>query len=221
MKHISIFFFLLSQALLSSSQVTSVAPVTQKMSQGIQNGFKVLVPEGDQKEVQRAWEKLMKEYGGKTSKVQRSDDLLSTSVLIPSVEDTAIDIYSNFNPTPEGVYLSVFVKSGTVYYDYSSSKSAAIQAILKKFATQTAHDAVAQRLDSEAKDLEKLEKDKKNLEKDKASYEKEIKRAKETIEKREKDLIENSEAQKKKQSEIIEKKKMINKTKAKLGKFEK
>ncbi len=48
-----------------------------------------------------------------------------------------------------------------------------------------------------------------------------MKRAKETIEKREKDLVENADAQRKKQSSIIEKKKMINKTKVELGKYEK
>ena len=221
MRYLLIITALISQNLISFSQVTSVAPVTQNMSQGMQNGFKVLVPEGEHKEVQRAWEKLMKDYGGKTTKVPKSSDLLSSNVLIPSIEDTAIEVYSNFNATPEGVYLNVFVKSGSVYYNYNSDKSREVQMIMKKFATNTAYEAVSKRLAQESKDLEKLEKEKKNLIKDKESYEKEIKRAKETIEKREKDLVTNAEAQKKKQSDIIEKKKAINKTKVNLGKYEK
>ena len=221
MKHLVFIAVLVAQTCMSQAQVTSVVPVTMNMSQGIQSGFKVLIPEVEGKEAQRGWEKLMKQYGGKTLKVPKSSDLVSSNVFIPSVEDTAIQVFSNFNSTPDGVYLSVFLKSGNQYYHYNSDKSPAIQSLLKKFATSTAFDAVSKRLDRESKELDKLEREKRNLVKDKETYEKEIKRAKETIEKREKDLVENADAQRKKQSSIIEKKKMINKTKVELGKYEK
>ena len=157
MKHVIFILILASQTLFTQAQVTSVSPVTLNMSQGIQSGFKVLIPEVKAKDAQRDWEKLMKQYGGKTLKVSKSSDLVSSNVLIPSLEDTAIQVFSNFNSTPEGVYLSVFLKSGNQYYHYNSDKSPAIQSILKKFATGAAFDAVSKRLDQESKELNKLE----------------------------------------------------------------
>ena len=73
-----------------------------------------------------------------------------------AVEDTAIHVFSNFNSTPEGVYLSVFLKSGNQYYHYNSDKSPAIQSLLKKFATGAAFDAVSKRLDRESKELRQV-----------------------------------------------------------------
>ncbi|MCO4819852.1 MAG: hypothetical protein KC517_09525 [Bacteroidetes bacterium] len=83
MKHLVFIAVLVAQTSMSQAQVTSVAPVTLNMSQGIQSGFKVLIPEVEAKEAQRAWEKLMKQYGGKTLKVPKSSDLVSSNVLIP------------------------------------------------------------------------------------------------------------------------------------------
>ncbi len=85
------------------------------------------------------------------------------NVLIPSIEDTAIVVYSNFNQTPEGVYMNVFFVSHGTYFNNASSKSAAINKLLKEFARITAYDAVNERLENEAKQLEKLEKEQRGL----------------------------------------------------------
>ena len=202
-------FVTLCFGLGSMAQVGSVGAVSMKMSQGVQQGFKILVPEVDDKDAQRSWEKLIRGYGGKTAKVSKTNDFVSTNVLVPSIEDTAITIYSNFNETPDGVYLKVFVGSKGKYFNYSGQQSPAIQKLLKNFATATAFEAVNKRLEQEAKNLDKLEKEQRSLEKDKDAYEKEIKRAKETIEKRQKDLETNAKSQKDKQAGILEKKKEI------------
>ncbi|MFT5512050.1 MAG: hypothetical protein ACI8SE_000444 [Bacteroidia bacterium] len=44
-------------------------------------------------------EKLIRGYGGETAKVSKTNDLASANVLVPSIEDSTITIYSNFNET--------------------------------------------------------------------------------------------------------------------------
>ena len=221
MKKIAAIGLLLTTCITAFSQIGSVTPVKVKMSQGTQDGFKILIPEVGAKQAEKAWEKLIKGYDGKTSKVSKTEDLESINVLIPSIEDTAIVVYSNFNQTPEGVYMQVFFKSGNTFFNNNSSKSSAINKMLKDFARSTAYDAVNERLENEAKQLEKLEKEQRNLEKDKQSYEKEIARAKEAIAKREKDLESNAKEQKKKKDDILQKKSEVNKVKTELGKYDK
>lgn len=203
------------------AQIGAVTPVKVKMSQGVNDGFKVLIPEVDQREAERAWEKYMKAYDGKTSKVAKTVDLLTTGVLIPSIEDTTIEVYGNFNQTPEGVFMNVFFVTKGSYLNNASTKASAINKLLKDFARTTAYDAVKTRLEEQSKQLEKLEKEQKSLVKDKEAYEKEIARAKETIAKREKDLQTNAKEQTKKQSEILDKKKAVNEVKTELGKYQK
>jgi septal ring factor EnvC (AmiA/AmiB activator) len=115
----------------------------------------------------------------------------------------------------------VFVVSKGKYFNYSERQSPAIQKMLKNFATATAFKAVNKRLEQEAKNLDKLEKEQRGLKKDKDAYEKEIKRAKGTIEKRQKDLETNAKSQMVKQADILEKKKEINVIKGELGKYNK
>lgn len=163
MKKITVFIALLAISSVGYAQIGAVSPVKVKMSQGVQDGFKVLIPEVDAWGAEKAWEKLIRGYDGKTSKVSKTEDLESVNVLIPSIEDTAIVVYSNFNQTPEGVYMNVFFVSHGTYFNNASSKSAAINKLLKEFARITAYDAVNERLENEAKQLEKLEKEQRGL----------------------------------------------------------
>ncbi len=205
----------------AQAQVSGATLVTMNMSQGNQKGFKILVPEANEKEVQKAWEKYLKGFDGKSSNIQKSDDIITERVLMPSISDTAIVLYSNFNETPQGVYLNVFVLADGRYISPSDNdkKSDKFSGILKTFATQLASEIVNERLEDAKKELDKLEKDQRNLEKDLSGYEKEIKRAKETIAANEKNIEQNSKDQEKKKSEIVEQKKAVNKVKEDLLKY--
>ncbi|MFT5738656.1 MAG: type III secretory pathway component EscR [Maribacter sp.] len=223
MKKVLVVGLFITAVTMAFGQVGQVSPVSIKMSQGVQNGFKILIPEVDGRGASKAWDKLMREYDGKTSSVSKSDDRMSSGVLIPSIQDTTITIYTNFNETPEGVYMHVFINTGNAYISKSSSDMTviAVKKLLTKFATATAFNAVNQRIEVASKALDKLEKEQRNLEKDKAQYEKEIKRAQETIAKRKKDLETNAKSQTGKKKSILEKKRDINLIKSELGKYSK
>lgn len=221
MKRITISLLTFFTCFSAFAQITAVKEVNVPMSQGAQNGFKILVPEADEKEVIRAWEKLMKEYGAKTSKVKKSDDYMSEGAVLPSIQDEAITVYAQFSETPEGIYVNTFFKSGTSFLstDVSAPKVKAVRTLLKEFARSTAYDAVEARLKDEEKKLERLNKEQSGLEKDKAGYEKDIKEARDLIAEREKQLEQNSKDQETKQKEISEQNQKVSKEKGALQKY--
>lgn len=79
MKKITIISLLLATVTSAFGQIGGVTPVKVKMSQGVQDGFKILVPEVDAKDAEKAWEKLIRGYDGKTSKVSKTDDCTSSA----------------------------------------------------------------------------------------------------------------------------------------------
>lgn len=216
--------FSLSLILLSSTlfaQIKKVDEVNASMSQGTNRGFKVLIPETSEKEVIKAWSKLMKDYDAKTDKIKKEDDYLSPDASIPSLGERPINVYAQFQETPEGTYLTTFFDLGGAFLNRDMHKDqteAAIE-LIKTFANNAAKESISEKVKEETKKLEKLEKEQKGLVKDKEDYEKDIKDAKETIEKREKSLKENTAAQEKKKKEIAEQTAIAEKIKAKMKKF--
>jgi len=218
---------LITLALLITSsslfaQIKKVDEVNASMTQGTNRGFKVLIPETSEKEVIKAWSKLMKDYDSKSEKIKKEDEYLSPDASIPSIGERALNVYSQFQETPEGVYVTAFFDLGGAYLNrdmHAEQTDAAIE-LMKNFATKTAKASIAEKVKEETKKLEKLEKEQKGLVKDKEGYEKDIKDAKATIEKSEKAIKENAAAQVKKEKELAEQKAIAEKIKAKMKKFE-
>ena len=71
MKKISITLSLSLLVLFSFGQIRPVEEINDAMSQGTNRGFKVLIPESNEKECIKAWSKLMKEYEAKTEKIKK------------------------------------------------------------------------------------------------------------------------------------------------------
>jgi hypothetical protein len=198
-------------AIASKAQVKPVKDISMAMSQGVHQGFRVIIPESNMKDAYKTWDKLMRDYGAKTSKVSKSDDYLSEEALIPSIEQQAITIYVNFSDSPEGVIMNAFFRRGESYLNASEhpQKAIAARGLLKKFAVNVAAEAVSKKVVKETKEMEKLEREQKNLEKAKEGYEREIKKAKEDIEKNEKNIEVNAEDQVAKKREIEEQRKRL------------
>ncbi|MDB9881965.1 hypothetical protein OAD66_02410 [Bacteroidia bacterium] len=207
--------------LFSFGQIGSVEEINDAMSQGVQRGLKVLIPEVDKKRATKSWEKLMKEYDAKTEKVNKKDDYRSINARIPSLSDRPLTAYALFQETPEGVYMNVFFDIGGSYLnsETNAKKVDAAKKILASFAKNTTLAAIEDQIKDENKKLEKLEREQKNLEKNKVGYEKDIKQAKETLEKRENDLIENASAQETQLKAIEEQRTAAEKVKSELKKY--
>ena len=207
--------------LLSFGQIGTIDEINDAMSQGVQRGLKVLIPETNKKQVTKSWEKLMKDYDAKTEKVKKEDDYRSLNASIPSISDRPLTAYAVFQETPEGVYMNVFFDIGGSYLnsETNAEKLDAAKKILTSFAKNTTIAAIEDQIKDENKKLEKLEREQKTLEKNKIGYEKDIKQAKETIQKRQKDIIENAKAQEVKLKAIGEQRTAAEKIKSELKKY--
>ena len=221
MKKLAGLLLLTLSAFYGFAQIGEVTEVTATMSQGNQKGFKILIPESNIKDVERSWSNLMRDYDGKTTKIIKTDDYLTEQVIIPSITESALNVYVNFTETPEGVYMKAFYFNGAEYISGAgnSKASMSIRGLMKRFAKSVVLESLANQLNEEEKNLKRLEKDEKNLEKDLEGYQDDIKKAKELIEKREKDIVKNKKDTETKKSEIVTQKNKVSKLKAKLGRF--
>jgi hypothetical protein len=224
MKHIQN-IFIIAIYIFSSfnlfAQISKVEEINASMSQGTNRGLKVLIPETTQKESIKAWSKLMKDYDSKNEKMKKHAEYLSSNANIPSLGEKTIDVYSQFQETPEGVYMRVFFNLGGTYLnnDMYPKKLQSAKQLITSFSTRIAKASIQNSLNEETKKLDKLNKELKILERDKVKFEGEIQDAKETIAQREKDIDENTKNQAEKHNAIAEQKAKVGKINAKLKKF--
>lgn len=221
MKQFILFLSILFISATSIAQVQEAKEINLKMSEGVQQGWKILIPNANAKDCIKAWSKLMKDYDSKTDKVKKHDEYVSKTALIPSLSERVVEVYAQFNETPEGTYLITFFDLGGAYLSSHLHKDKVknLQKLLKTFATETAVEALEEEIKDEEKNLKKLENEKKKLEDDKESYEKEIKDCEERIKQRQKDLETNAEDQKKKKKEVDEQQSKVDKLKEKKKQF--
>lgn len=221
MKHYILLFTLLLITSFGFAQIQDAKEINLKMSEGVQQGWKILIPFTNEKEAIKAWSKLMKDYDSKTDKVKKNEEYKSETALIPSLSERVVVVYAQFNETPEGVYLITFFDLGGAYLSshLHQEKVKEVQKLLKTFASETAVAALDESLKEEEKNLKKLESEKKKLEEDKSSYEKEIKECEEKIAQRKKDLETNAEDQKKKKKEVDEQQSKVDELKSKKKQF--
>ncbi|MDG1045069.1 MAG: hypothetical protein P8P81_00535 [Bacteroidia bacterium] len=224
MKHIQNIFIIVIFIFSSFNlfaQIGKVEEINAKMSQGTNRGLKVLIPETTQKESIKAWSKLMKDYDSKNEKMKKHTEYLSSNASIPSLGEKNIDVYSQFQETPEGVYMRVFFNLGGTYLnnDMYPKKLETAKQLIASFSTRIAKASIQASLNEETKKLDKLDKELKILERDKLKFEGEIQDAKETITQREKDIDENTKNQAEKHNAIADQKAKVGKINAKLKKF--
>ncbi len=208
-------------SLLTLGQVEEAKEVSIQMSKGVQQGWKILIPEANNKSALKHWEKLMKAYDSKTSKVKKHDEYVSETCLIPSLSERTIVTYTQFNETPEGVYMIVFFDLGGAYLNshLHQEKVKSVQKLLMTYAKEVALEAIDEKVKIEEKNLKKLEGEKDNLKSNQDSYEKEIKDCEERIAQRKKDLESNKEEQQKKSKEIEEQESKLEEIKNKKKKY--
>ena len=221
MKNTIILLALVISTFTSFAQIKSVDEINDGMSEGINRGFKVLIPEASKKDVIKGWEKLMKSYGGTVDKVKKTEDYKGTDVTMPSVSEQAVTTYSLFQETPRGVYMKTSVNMGSSYLNSESyaNEVPAYKTIVKAFATNTARAAVEEKLKEATKSLQKLEKELKTLEKGQENGEKTIKNAQETIAETQKYLEVNAPDQTSKSAEIDKQKQVTDAIEALLKRY--
>ena len=221
MKNLSLLLALLVTTSYVFAQIEDAKEISIQMSEGVQQGWKILIPEANSKDALKGWEKLMKAYDSKTSKVKKHDEYKSADAYIPSLSERIVVVYSQFNETPEGVYLTVFFDLGGAYLNshMHEDKVKAVQKLLTTFAKEIALEAIEDKVKEEEKALKKLENEKNSLQNDKENYEKEIQECEAKIAQRKSDLNNNQQEQVKKEKEIKEQQERVEEIKKKKKKF--
>ena len=191
------------------------------MSRGTQQGWKILIPNAQNKLALKEWTKLMKQYDSKTSKVKKHEEHKSDMAKIPSLSEREVVVYAQFDETPEGVYLTAFFDLGGAYLNSNMhpDKVKPLQKMLMDFATSVTVEAIDMELKEAEKELKQLEGEQKRLESDQDSYESDIQDCEQRIEERKSDLEENAGEQEKKKQAIAEQQEALNKVKDKMKKY--
>ena len=195
---------------LSFSQKVEVIESTCEFSSGSNNALGITILKSDAKTVQKAWEKLMKNYG---AKVKSKKEIFADDASINSISDNTVDVYAIVNQErkSEDVYLKVAFDLGGAYLSSSQhpDKYKAAEKIMQDFALELIADSYTNVISDKEKELDKMirnrdkvKNDKEHLEKQNKDYADRIEKNKKEIEKREKELEEKNVEIEEKNKEI-------------------
>lgn len=174
------------------------------ISQGQQTGFEILIPEAQVKSVESALSKWTKSNKGKIVINKKSPEIFQDNVLLTSVSENTIDMYTTLSQENEGVKLRTFVDLGGAFLTSAGHPQAfaAMEGALIEFARNQYTSKVDEDIKNEEKHFSKLQSELKTLEKQNDSYNKDIASNKDNIQKQELAISKNEIDQKTKEQQI-------------------
>ncbi len=173
----------------------------------------VEIPNVEDKDVEKAWKNLMKDYDAE--KVKSRKEVFADNALIPSVSNNTIDVYARAEENKSNVEFYVAVDLGGAYMgsDHPEEKSA-MKSIIESFAVRLAKEAYEEIQEGRAdavediqKEIESLNKNKEHLQKKNEKYQEKIEDNLEEIQELEKDLEKQKELLEEAQNKLKEVKK--------------
>ncbi len=187
------------------------------MSRGNNNGFKVFIPNAQQKDVEHDWAKYMRNYGAKGD--QTKSEYFFDNATIKSLGDNTVDVYSITTETKDGALLMVFFDLGGAFLSSTlhPDKVEGAENLLHQFAVEEAKADMSTQIADAIKVLETKRKEQSALEKQSSDIHSKVDDCKSAIEQAEKDLDENSSSQGAKKKEIEDQQKVVDDLKAKQG----
>ena len=200
-------------ATASPSSASKVTEGNQSMNLGVHNAYTVILPNTDDKTVEKMWKDLMKEYDGKTKSVKKADEQLTENVRISAISGSgALSVYSLVKEQGDDVALTAWFDMGSGTFlnskDYASSSREA-ESLLQKFSVDVKREMVKRELEEEQKNLKKLEGQLERLVKQKDGLEKDIENYKKRIKEAEDDIVKNIAEQENAQKMIEEQKTVV------------
>lgn len=205
---IKIFFTTILSCLfiIGQSQDMNVIEGTKMMREGSFNAFSTELNNIKASDAVSAWKDFMQEYKAKTKNDKKQDLLISENVQIPSLGRNPIDVYASLSGDKAGssTSVSIWFDTGSGYVNSIDMKEQAIAAtkIVEEYAINVLKKSALDNEANEEKILKDLESDLKKLANKDDSLRKDIDKAKENIQKWEKELAQNEDDQDKKRKEI-------------------
>ena len=190
MKILALILFLIP--VFASAQTIEVREQSGQMSLGTKPGFYVYIPKANEKDVNKAWKSLMKDYNAKTSNYK--NEMLADDAQLASLSSTPVDVYAVIEEDKGGTKFHVFYYIDNTFLSGADDavKAAAAREMVYQFAVTQAKDAVKNELEAAEKELKSINKDLKDLKDEKKDLEDDIKDCEQTIEKAKKGLNDNA-----------------------------
>lgn len=181
------------------------------MSKGTENAFSLELRSTNKKDVEKAWEKYIKKFKGKTKYDKKAEECFSDNAELENMSTNTVDVYSKVTPAGENTILTVWFDLGGAFLssEMHGDKVNAAKNMMNEFALSVSVAQVEEELKEQQKLLKDLEKDQKGLEKDKSNLEDDIKKFEQKIAEAKEAIKQNLEAQKGKQVEIDAQKKVV------------
>lgn len=197
------------------AQKIKVSESSGKFENGSHNALMVTIYEASEKDVEKEWKSLMKDY---KAKVSTKNEIFADNALIKSISENTMDVYAKMEAKDGTITFYVAVDMGGAYMNSKehATEYKVMEKIVYDFAVKTTKEAIAGMLKNEEKIYSRLEgeqedlvKSKERLGKDIENYKAEIERLKKSIAQAEKDIEQNLKDQEKKKEEMAKQKKVV------------
>ena len=192
--------------LIGQAQVIKVNEGTKMMREGSFNAFSTELENIKNSDAVSAWKDFMQEYKAKTKNDKKQNLLISENVQIPSLGRNPIDVYASLSGDKAGssTSVSIWFDTGSGYVNSIDMEEQATAAtkIVEEYATSVLKKAALENEAKEEKILDDLKSELKKLANKDDNLRKDIDKAKENIQKWEKELAQNEDDQDKKRKEV-------------------
>lgn len=203
----------------------------RSMSKGSANALIINLPNTSYKQVNKLWNKHIKNFKGKLKYNRKIDEYFSDNAEIKDMSENAVDIISKvYDNGAEGTTVAIWFNLGVTYLSSEKypERYPSGEKILKDFSLLVSADMIAAQLKEEEKTLENMNDTLKSLEKENVQSEANISKQKDiitkaeaSIVKSEKDIEGNLETQDTQKLNIKEQEKVIETIKRKLKAIQK
>lgn len=193
----------------------------KSMSMGVNNALVLEIPETKEKFVKKLWKKYLKQFDGKTKKVKKADEMLTSDARIVEIGgSTSVDLISRVSSTGEDVELIIWVNmDGDEFLSSYSHPDRYTEAekMLMRFGLEVTREKIRIELKEEENRLKKYNKDHKRLIRNNANYHREITIAQEKIKKAEANIEQNEIEQETMRATIESQQELIEEVKKRLS----
>jgi peptidoglycan hydrolase CwlO-like protein len=166
---IAFFVFFGFSLFAQPSYTPKVTEINEEISVGKQSGFAINVIQAKKKNVENAWEKMLKKENDSKEKVEdHKGEIFITGAIIERLHHDHVNIYAMINELDEGTRIEAFFELDSVFINSSNNPDASLVVtnIMEEFALSVYKEAVNDELKEEEKKLSDLENDLRKLEKE-------------------------------------------------------
>lgn len=177
---------------------------------GKHNALKVTIYGSEQKNVEKEWKSLMKDFD---AKVSTKKTIFADNATIKELSDNTIDVYATTETTKDNdVILYVAFDLGGAYLSSSEhgDKYNIAKKIVYKFAVDVTKNALKNKIDDAQKILSTKQKEQKNLEKENKNLNNDIEDYNNKIKKAKDEISDNEKKQAEKKKEIETQQSVVN-----------